>query len=107
MAYPKNRILDAELAGDFARKFFGKFGFAKVETFQPKRSPAYKNYQVGVVSPDGDFVLKGESGYDFAEAFQLAGKFMDDRDPLFLRSEVKQLAQAETPKPKQVEMFAL
>lgn len=104
MAYPKKRILDAELAGLFARKYFGKFGFAKVKEFQPKRAPAYLDYQVGVVSPDGDFVVKGASGYDFAEAFQMAGKFMDDRDPLFLRAEVKQLAEAATPKPKQVEM---
>jgi hypothetical protein len=106
MSAPLKPVRDATLAGDFARKCYGKFGTARVRKVKIPSAPgrSFTVYEVGVCSQVGDFVPKGDSSHDFAEAFDRAGYPMDARDPLFSRHEMKQCNAICTPKPEQVEI---
>ncbi|PXA04816.1 hypothetical protein DDZ13_06530 [Coraliomargarita sinensis] len=107
MRAPTRPIRDEALAGQFARKCFGKFGMARKKNVRipscPKRS--FTVYEIGTCSQIGEFVMKGDSSHDFAEAFDRAGFPMDARDPLFIRDDFnycRKLAEAE--QAEQVEM---
>lgn len=101
------KMFDVQLAGEFAKKYFGKFGIARVKSVKfPKIAKTYEIYEVGAVSPDGDFIVKADSSYDFAEAFHKAGKFPDDHDPIYVRRQIAKISKAQEPKPEQLEMFA-
>lgn len=101
------KIFDPVLAGEYAKKYFGKSGMARVRTIRvPRLGRTYDIYEVGVVFPDGDFLVKADSSYDFAEAFHRAGKFPDDHDPIYVRRQIAHISKAQEPKPEQVEMFA-
>jgi len=106
MAYPIKPLRDAELAGEFSRKFFGKFAAVRVKPIHVRSiGQSYDVYEVGVISPQGDFMVKADSSHDFAEAFFKAGHRVDTTDDIWLRHEVRKLAKREAPEPEQVEMF--
>lgn len=107
MSAPTKPIRDVALAGEFARKCFGKFGFARCLNIRMPRSPnrSYKVYEIGTCPQVGEFVPKGDSAWDFAEAFEKAGFPMDARDPLFHRADIKYVNQiVESNSAEQVEM---
>lgn len=107
MSHPTKPIRDPRIAGEFARQRFGRFGIARS---QPVRIPSAPNrsfvvYEVGVCDSVGEFVVKGSSAYDFAEAFFNAGHPMDVRDPLFTRDDLRKCAEiVEAEENEQVEM---
>lgn len=101
------KLRDAALAGEFAKKYFGKSGIARIKVVKaPKLGRTYDIYEVGVVSPDGDFMVKGSSSFCFAEAFNKAGKYPDDHDPIYVRHQIGKISKAQEPEPEQVEMFS-
>ena len=101
------RMTDSTLAGEFAKKYFGKAGMARIVSVKSRQlGRSWDVFEVGVVSPSGDFVIKGSASYDYGEAFHNAGKYPDDHDPIYVRHKVGLMSRAMEPKPEQVEMFA-
>jgi len=100
------KITDIALAWEFAKKYFGRAGMARIVSVKsPQLGRSFDIYEVGVVSPDGDFVVKGSASFDYAEAFHNAGKYPDDRDPIYVRHMMGLASKSMEPKPEQVEMF--
>lgn len=108
MTSPTRRITDPGLAGQWARKRFGKFGMVRHRRIRIPSSPkhSFDLYEVGVCDGNGEFLVKGDSSFDYADAFYAAGHQMDARDPIFLRSDLRFCNEiAESESVEQVEMF--
>ena len=90
MRGPLKPMRDVRLAGEFARKAFGKFAFARIRNLRaPRIQRTYQVYEIGTCNQVGEFMPRGDSAWDFAEAFQRAGHPLDARDPLFVRDDLR------------------
>ncbi|MFP4204018.1 MAG: hypothetical protein ACLFS4_06760 [Opitutales bacterium] len=106
MRAPLKPVRDPSLAGEFARKCLGKFAYARIRSVRaPRIGRTYDVYEIGTCNQTGDFVVRGDSAHDFAEAFDRAGHPMDARDPLFLRDDLRYVNEiCEANEAEQVEM---